>query len=227
MSYFLLFWFYLQTSLCTDNLCGIVDNTTVSLVFNFGGPGESGVGNLLQRAPDLAEIFGTTVNLVSFDPRGVNNTGPQLDCFPPGDQAVRNQFDTTFFRIVPDADNGASAMQYYMAKAWGEWCNSEHGGSAVGGPSGLGKYTGSPAVARDMLAYVEAQAAASGKDKGEAQLWFVGYSYGTIIGATFATLFPDRIGRMILDGVVDSEDYYSGANKKGLVTADEAVSRCK
>jgi hypothetical protein len=47
-----------------------------------------------------------------------------------------------------------------------------------------------------------------------------GRSYGTLLGSTFATLFPDRVGRMILDGVVDAEKYYTGNGPEPIGDAD-------
>lgn len=59
--------------------------------------------------------------------------------------------------------------------------------------------------------------------KGEEKLQYWGFSYGTLIGATFAALQPQRVGRIILDGVVDGEDYYSLEFKSDLIDT-EAVS---
>ncbi|KAH7097786.1 alpha/beta-hydrolase [Auriculariales sp. MPI-PUGE-AT-0066] len=56
-------------------------------------------------------------------------------------------------------------------------------------------------VARDMLRIVEAF--------GQKQLQFYGFSYGTVLGAVFAAMFPDRVGKIAIDGVVDVEDYFA------------------
>uniref|UniRef100_A0A8H7N2X3 AB hydrolase-1 domain-containing protein n=1 Tax=Bionectria ochroleuca TaxID=29856 RepID=A0A8H7N2X3_BIOOC len=187
------------------------------LLFNFGGPGGSGIGTLIPLAPDLAEVYGSGVNLVSFDPRGVNNTGPALDCFP-GDPATRHMFGSTYFRAIPDAGSDSAATQFYLAEALGNWCNN-----AIGGPNGTAQYVNTPAVANDMLRFVEVQSATNGKPKEDAKLWYNGYSYGTALGTTFATLHPDRIGRMILDGVEDPADYYNGLWSNNLLDADAGV----
>ncbi|CAI6091034.1 unnamed protein product, partial [Clonostachys chloroleuca] len=187
------------------------------LLFNFGGPGGSGIGTLISLAPDLAEVYGSGVNLVSFDPRGVNNTGPALDCFP-GDPATRHMFGSAYFRSVPDAGSDSAATQFYLAEALGNWCNN-----AIGGPNGTAQYVNTPAVANDMLRFVEVQSATNRKSKEDAKLWYNGYSYGTALGATFATLHPDRVGRMILDGVEDPADYYNGLWSNNLLDADTGV----
>jgi hypothetical protein len=52
----------------------------------------------------------------------------------------------------------------------------------------------------------------------------VGFSYGTVIGQTFASMFPDRVGRVILDGNFDPADYTAGLYLKNVLSADEAFS---
>lgn len=105
-----------------------------------------------------------------------------------------------------------------MAEAWGNWCNE-----AIGGPNGTAKYVNTPAISRDMLTFIETQNAAKGRPREDANLWYAGYSYGTVLGATFASLYPDRVGRMILDGVVDGEDYYNGLWSNNLADTDAGV----
>jgi hypothetical protein len=103
---------------------------------------------------------------------------------------------------------------------------------------GIGKFVSTPSVVEDLLAMTEAlgqwrekeakaelkgsrMPAAVRRDvgkrmrwrKGEERVQFWGFSYGTVIGATFATLHPNRIERMVLDGVVDSNRWYSGRDK--------------
>ncbi|KAF2127151.1 hypothetical protein P153DRAFT_368486 [Dothidotthia symphoricarpi CBS 119687] len=74
----------------------------------------------------------------------------------------------------------------------------------------------------DMLHYTELLAEENGQDPQSSQLWYSGLSYGTVLGSTFAAMYPDRIGRMILDGVVDGEDYFSGRWSNNLADADDA-----
>jgi pimeloyl-ACP methyl ester carboxylesterase len=72
------------------------------------------------------------------------------------------------------------------------------------------KYANTVAVAYDMRHYIELRARSLGRAPEDAKHWYYGQSYGTILGQTFATLFPHRIERMILDGVSDTNDYYEG-----------------
>jgi pimeloyl-ACP methyl ester carboxylesterase len=56
-------------------------------------------------------------------------------------------------------------------------------------------------TAKDMLSIVKAH--------GREKLQYWGFSYGSILGSTFASMFPGRIERMVLDGIVDADSYYS------------------
>jgi hypothetical protein len=73
-----------------------------------------------------------------------------------------------------------------------------------------------------MLSYLRAEQAATGRN--DKKLWYYGLSYGTVLGATFAHIFPDEVGRMILDGVVDAEDYYDLGWKSNLYDADKVIN---
>ena len=74
-----------------------------------------------------------------------------------------------------------------------------------------------------MLTFAEAQARAKGRLATDSKVWFIGYSYGTVLGSTFAALFPDRVGRLVLDAVVDPRDYYENLWMSNLAQADEVA----
>ncbi|KAF7578038.1 TAP domain protein [Pyrenophora tritici-repentis] len=74
-----------------------------------------------------------------------------------------------------------------------------------------------------MLHYIQLSAKDQGKNPDDAKLWFYGISYGTILGPTFASLYPEKVERMILDGVLELEDHYKGAWEKSLANSDEAA----
>ncbi|KAL5439198.1 hypothetical protein PMIN07_007240 [Paraphaeosphaeria minitans] len=185
------------------------------ILYNPGGPGNSGVDAVLHGSAQLLNTLGTTYNLIGFDPRGVNNSGPSLSCFP-GDPASEALFKSQFHRPINSKSPESLARQFEIAGAWGDWYSSVHGNDSA-------RYAGTVATARDMLNYAEKKAVAEGRKAEEAKLWYWGVSYGTVLGSTYATLFPDRIGRLILDGVVDVETYYKN-NVSGLSQSDEAVS---
>ncbi|OAR02632.1 hypothetical protein LLEC1_07445 [Akanthomyces lecanii] len=209
-----------KTSIAFLKLAGT--NVTVgspSIVLIPGGPGSSGVDLLLSSAPLVRQMFGDQYNIVSFDPRGVNNSGPSLDCFS-GRPEARLAFNQLHNTGVTNVSSTSLEEQYYSSSIYGEWCNH-----AVETESPHGYYVTTPAVARDLLTFVEAEAALACKAPLEAKLWSYGISYGTAVGATFASMFPDRVERMVLDGVVDAELYYQNAYTANVEDMDETMQR--
>lgn len=183
-----------------------------------GGPGGSGIDTLISYRSDAGKIFGEQYNFVSFDPRGVNNSGLALDCFSGNVEAK-----AAFTRIHRSGSTNTSSTvletQYYATSIIGEWCNH-----AVQEKSPYSYYVTTPAVTRDIITYIEAEAESSGKPRADAKLWYYGLSYGTVIGTTFAVMFPERIGRLILDGVVDAEEYYTNNWRSNIAQDDEMVA---
>lgn len=165
----------------------------------------------------MQELVGAQYNLVGMDPRGINNSGPFLDCFL-NNTAARWAWQRNFFPEVSNASSAATAAQYYSSELFGQWCSE-----AIRNQGGAGQYVSTPAVAQDMLSYAQAEQKAVGKKEKDAQLLYYGVSYGTVLGVTFASLFPDNVGRLILDGVLDAEDYYNNGWKANLFDADQAV----
>lgn len=129
----------------------------------------------------------------------MNNSGLSLDCFS-GNAEARLAFNRLHRTGVTNISSTSLEEQYYSSSIYGEWCNN-----AVENESPHGYYVTTPAVAHDLLTFIEAEAEAAGQSPSDARLWCYGISYGTVIGATFASMFPDRVGRMILDGVVNAE----------------------
>lgn len=80
-----------------------------------------------------------------------------------------------------------------------------------------GTLVGTSFVARDMMQLVDALG-------GDGLLRYVGVSYGTLIGDTVAAMFPDRMGRVILDGNVDPIDYYHGDYADNFDDTDLALA---
>lgn len=191
------------------------DGTDTSL----GGPGGSGVDLLLGYRSLPGQIFGEQYNVVSFDPRGVNNSGPSLDCFS-GNAEARLAFSRLHSTGATNVSSTSLEEQYYSSSIYGEWCNN-----AVETESSHGYFVTTPAVAHDLLTFTEAEAQVAGQSPSDAKLWGYGISYGTIIGSTFASMFPDRVGRMILDGVLDAEQYYNNDWRDNVDQVDEAMEK--
>lgn len=146
----------------------------------------------------------------------MNNSGPSITCFPE-DTVARSIFYESVFKAVDASSETTLRDGYRKSGAYGRWCSS------ILAANGTAGYANTVATAQDMLRYIELRAKELGRSPREAQLWFYGVSYGTLLGATYATLFPNRIGRMILDGVVEAEDYYTSGSFTSSVDADAAV----
>ncbi|KAJ5116934.1 hypothetical protein N7456_001282 [Penicillium angulare] len=195
-------------------------NATVkspSIVLIPGGPGSSGIDLLLSFPSLLGEILGEQYNFVSFDPRGVNNSGLHLDCFS-GNTEARSAFNQLHRTGQTNISSTAFKEQYYSSSIYGEWCNS-----AVEKNSSYSYYVTTPAVARDLLTFTEVEAKVVGDSPSDAKLWAYGVSYGTVIGSTFASMFPERVGRMVLDGVLNAEQYYDNYWTDNVDQMDEAM----
>ena len=147
-----------------------------ALFMNFGGPG-AGAADLIDRFPVPDEIR-ARFDIVGLDPRGVGQSSP-LDCGL--DPATLYGVDPT----IEDAADAAALID--VSERYAADCQEERGT--------LLPHVGTADVARDMD-LVRA-------GMGDEQLSFLGYSYGTSIGQSYAEQFPDRVRALILDGVVD------------------------
>ncbi|KAI1116580.1 Alpha/Beta hydrolase protein [Nemania sp. NC0429] len=188
-----------------------------SIVLIPGGPGGSGVDLLLSYRALLGQIMGEQYNYVSFDPRGVNNSGLGLDCFS-GDAAARSAFNRAHSTGV--TNSSSLEEQYDSSSIYGKRCND-----AVKSSQPHGYYVTTPAVAHDLLTFVEAEAVATSQPPSEAKLWAYAVSYGTVIGTTFASLFPKRVGRMVLDGVLNGDGYYKNDWSESTDQMDETIAK--
>ncbi|CAL9523233.1 Carboxylesterase A [Streptomyces sp. enrichment culture] len=150
-----------------------------SLVFNFGGPGGSGITALPSFAPDYEKLR-ARYDLVSFDPRGVGQSDG-VECLG------RKELDA-FFALDATPDDAAEEKKYQEAlKKYAEACE-ENSGKVL-------PHVGTENAARDM----DLMRQVLGDDK----LYYFGISYGTELGGVYAHLFPRRVGRAVFDAVVD------------------------
>lgn len=156
------------------------DDSLGSLLFNFGGPGGSGVEALNSAYFRLAIPIRQNFDIVSFDQRGVGRS-TRVIC---GTDAEKYEFLTADFT---DDDAGLAELAERNA-AWGQACYTNTG-ALLGNVDAM-------SVARDM----ELMRHLLGDEK----LNFIGFSYGSRLGTAYAGLFPNRVGRFVLDGVVPS-----------------------
>jgi pimeloyl-ACP methyl ester carboxylesterase len=151
-----------------------------SLFVNPGGPGGSGIESVHFLVEELPEDIRARFDLVGFDPRGVGQSTP-VDCV--GDQAKDAEADLD---PTPDTPTEITALTDRVA-ATAAACATAQGD--------LLPYVGTSNAARDLDRLRQAV--------GDDQLTYLGYSYGTILGAVYADLFPDKVRAMVLDGAVD------------------------
>jgi pimeloyl-ACP methyl ester carboxylesterase len=149
------------------------------LLVNPGGPGASGTGMASFVAQGLTPAVAARYDIIGFDPRGVGSSVPALHCDP-----------SFFARARPDyipANAAAERVLLNRAKMYAAGCAKRFGW--------LLPYLTTANAARDM----DQIRAAMGQPK----LSYLGYSYGTYLGQVYATLFPRRVARMVLDSTVN------------------------
>lgn len=150
-----------------------------SLIFNFGGPGASGVATLPAFGTDYDKLR-TRYDLVSFDPRGVGRSAG-VECEDDAQLDARYQEDGT-----PDDATEEKAFTE-DTKTYVAACEKNSGKELP--------FVGTTNAARDM----DLMRQVLGDDK----LYYFGISYGTELGGVYAHLFPQHVGRAVLDAVVD------------------------
>ncbi|MCW2939866.1 MAG: hypothetical protein JWN00_2851 [Actinomycetia bacterium] len=151
-----------------------------SLIFNFGGPGGSGVQGLAANPGSYTEL-NTRYDLVGFDPRGVGQSAP-VDCL------TDTQTDAQAKTVDPSPDDAAELAAFKAADAQTLAGCSARSGKVI-------PYVGTPNTSRDMDVLRAVL--------GDARLHYFGISYGTWLGGNYAHLFPSHVGRIVLDGAVD------------------------
>ncbi|MFI1168369.1 alpha/beta fold hydrolase [Streptomyces sp. NPDC020801] len=152
-----------------------------SLLVNPGGPGGSAIGYLQQYAGVgyPAEIR-ARYDMVAVDPRGVAHSEP-VKCLDDRGMDKYTQTD-----ITPDNRKETDALVGAYRK-FAEGCGAHD--------ARLLRHVSTVEAARDMDILRSAL--------GDRRLNYVGASYGTFLGATYAGLFPERVGRLVLDGAMD------------------------
>lgn len=157
------------------------DESEGAIVLNPGGPGSSGVDYAFYDALVVSADVVERYDLVGFDPRGVARS-EGIQCLSDAELDEYVAADST-----PDTE--AEELEYSTVLAGlAEGCADQEP---------VAQYMDTQSVARD----VDVLRAVLGEDR----LNWLGKSYGTQIGAVYATLFPDQVGRMVLDGSVDPD----------------------
>ena len=154
-------------------------NRVGQLVVNPGGPGGSGTQYAAAGALQFGDLA-RRYDIVGFDPRGVANSE--------GLKCVGTEEMDEMIGADPDPDDDAERAEMdAMLKRFGDGCLDKGGD--------LARHMSTEEVAKDVDILRQAL--------GESKLDYLGASYGTFIGATYAELFPANVGRMVLDGALD------------------------
>ena len=186
-----------------------------SLFINPGGPGASGVAMMQVMAPMFTEELRGAYDIIGFDPRGVGQSTP-ITCWtndeikqhlanPSDDAGPTDPLKGVTYKNVPAQDkidrgaaNAARCAQHSQVPE-------------------LLDHVGTHDVARD-LDILRAT-------NGNAKLNYLGISYGTRIGAIYADLFPDRVGRVVLDSAMDPSKRSGGEIRAEQITFSEGALR--
>ncbi|GAA1591617.1 alpha/beta hydrolase [Kribbella sancticallisti] len=175
-----------------------------TLFINPGGPGASGQKYAAAAAFALGAPLLRKFDVIGWDPRGVGDSTP-VRCLD------TEQMDT-FIATDGSPDDDAEITELNaVAKSMADGCEQRSG---------------------DLLAHVSTKDAARDIDVlrgivGDSELYYLGKSYGTLLGATYAELFPKNVGRLVLDGAVDpsnTSEENNIAQAKGFDAALDAFA---
>lgn len=157
-----------------------------SLVINPGGPGASGLSTAASLA-DTNDTLADRFDFVGFDPRGVGSSEPTVECLTDQEMDAERSDDAEL-----DVSPAGIQQQDAESKQYGQECaaNTEHGADMLAN-------IGTRDVAKDLDILRSAL--------GDEKLTYLGYSYGTRIGYTYAETFPKNVRALVLDGALDPE----------------------
>ncbi|MFE7072000.1 alpha/beta hydrolase [Streptomyces sp. NPDC057620] len=185
---------------------GAEDRRIGSLLFNFGGPGGSGVTTLPAFGKDYDELR-TRYDLVSFDPRGVGRSAG-VKC------EDSEQLDEYFQQDATPDDEAEQRTLLNSTKNFNKACEKNSGK--------LLPHVRTTDAARDMDLMRQVL--------GDDELHYFGISYGTELGGVYAHLFPEKVGRAVFDAVVDptqnSEQGSLGQAKGFQLALDNFAEDC-
>ena len=153
-----------------------------SLFVNPGGPGESGIDLVSRADKSFSKDVLDKYDIIGFDPRGVGSSTP-VDCID--NRELGKILDSDIDASTEAGRKARKAQARQIAKG----CKDKSG---------------------ELLAHVGTESAARDMDVmrglvGDKKLNYLGFSYGTSLGGMYADIFPKKVGRMVLDGVVDPQ----------------------
>lgn len=177
-----------------------------AMIFNPGGPGGSGVWALKDHGEHLQTVVGKNHDIISFDPRGIGASVPRIECW---DSPQKKQFWDNQEVPVIDAHPGVLYDAFARSIAYSVNCQTTLRDTAIL------EHSSTASHARDMLEILN--------QLGQDKLLYWGFSYGTVLGGTFAAMFPDRVGRLVSDGNVDYREWYLGEHINFIRDTDKVM----
>ncbi|KAL6299866.1 alpha/beta-hydrolase [Sparassis latifolia] len=173
-----------------------------TILLNPGGPGGSGTSLVARAGKNLSQIVGPAYDVLGFDPRGTGASTPVAQCF--ASEAEYQIWNLQGGGLL-HPDGVSVPLARAREQVVGQRCAQALGGSGIEDAAGSlkewggGRFMSTPSVATDMLRITE--------KLGQEKLQYWGFSYGSVLGQYFAAMYPDKVGRLIIDGVMDGYNY--------------------
>lgn len=161
-------------------------NATKNLLVNPGGPGASGISYVYGAGEKISRLIGERFHVIGFDPRGINSSTPEATCYVDAEsrEKLRPRRTTDLIRDSP--------YLYAWSTNYVRACR-ENAGEHF-------HYVNTPQTAADMNSIIDAL--------GQKSMYYWGISYGSLLGQVYATLFPERSERIVIDGVTDQSYWF-------------------
>ncbi|KAI0147178.1 TAP-like protein-domain-containing protein [Xylariaceae sp. FL1272] len=185
------------------------------ILTNPGGLGGSSIDEVQANGVEFYQsITGDNWDMIGFEPRGIYRSEPNINNCSTS-QLTRNA--TLKTRFVPEQTDDFFTSYIEAGLSIGEACQT-----SVGGENDAAQHMSTTTNARDMLSIVEAFTATQDGARAARPsnlLNYFGYSYGTFLGQVFASLFPAKVGHMVLDGVLSGPlgcSFYTGSSASDI-----------
>ncbi|KAK6515807.1 hypothetical protein TWF281_004397 [Arthrobotrys megalospora] len=206
------------------------------ILTNPGGPGGLGIGFIFSSGAAIANFTGPGWDIIGFDPRGMGYSKPNgalgWNGVPFVDPSLQNatyispdklgkraiRADHYGLEIAPRPASWIDTL-YQAGEEFNELLQANGNADNQAVP-----YMTTPNVAFDMLQIAKADARLKGECEDDVLVNYYGVSYGTVVGQTFTSLYPQHVGRFVIDSVVDLEDWYSADIRSTLQHSDEGVA---
>ncbi|KAK6503751.1 hypothetical protein TWF481_008755 [Arthrobotrys musiformis] len=215
---------------------GAPDEYKGIILTNPGGPGGLGIPFIFYSGDEIANFTGPGWDIIGFDPRGMGYSKPHgavgwngvplvspnlqnATYITPSQLGKRTiRADHFGLKIAPRPDSWIDSI-YEAGEEFNELiqANANDDNQAV-------PYMTTPNVAFDMLQIAKADARLKGKPDDNVLVNYYGLSYGSVLGQTFTSLYPQHVGRFVIDSVVDLKDWYDADIRSTLQHTDEGVA---